>query len=131
MPRKTWAGVQILAKVRGFQEFLERAEKDRLERMPADTLHRWLPWAIALGVTERWIFNFQGLKVAAPAWYHSRGDFSLPTFERDLGAFARRTEEAILTTRRGYSDGNGGGSGGGFSRGSSGGGMGGGGGGTF
>ena len=40
MPRKTWAGVQILAKVRGFQEFLERAEKDRLERMPADTLHR-------------------------------------------------------------------------------------------
>ena len=127
MPRKTWAGVQILAKVRGFQEFLERAEKDRLERMPADTLHRWLPWAIALGVTERWIFNFQGLKVAAPAWYHSRGDFSLPTFERDLGAFARRTEEAILTTRRGYSDGNPGG----FSRGSSGGGMGGGGGGTF
>jgi hypothetical protein len=127
MPRKTWAGVQILAKVRGFQEFLERAEKDRLERMPADTLHRWLPWAIALGVTERWIFNFQGLKVAAPAWYHSRGDFSLPTFERDLGTFARRTEEAILTTRRGYSDGNGGG----FSRGSSGGGMGGGGGGTF
>ena len=82
-------------------------------------------------MTERWIFNFQGLKVAAPAWYHSRGDFSLPTFERDLGAFARRTEEAILTTRRGYSDGNGGGSGGGFSRGSSGGGMGGGDGGTF
>src|SRR3989441_11740456 len=79
---------------------------------------RALPWAIALGVTERWIFNFQGLKVAAPAWYHSRGDFSLPTFERDLGAFARRTEEAILTTRRGYSDGNGGGTGGGVSRGS-------------
>jgi len=66
MPRKTWAGVQILAQVRGFQEFLERAEKDRLERMPPDTLHRWLPWAIALGVSERWIFNFQGLKVAAP-----------------------------------------------------------------
>jgi hypothetical protein len=129
MPRKTRAGVLALAKVRGFQEFLERAEKDRLERLPPDTLHRWLPWAIALGVTERWIFNFQGIKVAAPTWYHSRGDFSLPTFERDLGAFARRTEEAILTTRRGYSAG--GGTGGGFSRGSSGGGMGGGGGGTF
>jgi uncharacterized membrane protein len=129
MPRKTRAGVQVATKVRGFQEFLERAEKDRLERMPPDTLHRWLPWAMALGVTERWIFNFQGLKVAAPTWYHGRGDFSLPSFVHDLGAFTRRTEEAILTTRRG-SDG-GGGSGGGFSSGSSGGGMGGGGGGTF
>ncbi|HYS16843.1 MAG TPA: DUF2207 domain-containing protein [Candidatus Binatia bacterium] len=133
MPRKTWSGVQILARVRGFQEFLERAEKDRLERMPPDTLHRWLPWAIALGVTERWIFNFQGLKVAAPAWYQSRGDFSLPSFVHDLGAFTRRTEEAILTTRRGYGDGRGSGGegGGGFSSGTSGGGMGGGGGGTF
>jgi hypothetical protein len=124
MPRKTRMGVQRLASVRGFQEFLERAEKDRLERLPPDTLHRWLPWAIALGVTERWIFNFQGIKVATPTWYQSRGDFSLPTFVHDLGIFARQTEEAILTTRRG-------GGGGGFSRGSSGGGMGGGGGGTF
>ena len=129
MPRKTRAGVQMAAKVRGFQEFLERAEKDRLERLPPDTLHRWLPWAIALGVTERWIFNFQGLKVATPAWYHGRGDFSLPTFVHDLGAFTHRTEEAILTTRRGNDAG--GGSRGGFSSGSSGGGMGGGGGGTF
>jgi hypothetical protein len=131
MPRKTWAGVQILAQVRGFQEFLERAEKDRLERMPPDTLHRWLPWAIALGVSERWIFNFQGLKVAAPTWYHGRSDFALPAFAHDLTAFARRTEEAILTTRRGYGASTGSGGGSGFSRGSSGGGMGGGGGGTF
>ena len=131
MPHKTWTGVQRLAQVRGFQEFLERAEKDRLERLPADTFHRWLPWAIALGVTERWIFNFQGLKVAAPSWYLSRGDFSLPSFAHDLSSFAQRTEEAILTTRRGYADGNGAAGGGGFSNGSSGGGAGGGGGGTF
>jgi predicted membrane protein DUF2207 len=130
MPRKTRSGVRMAAKVRGFQEFLERAEKDRLERLPPDTLHRWLPWAIALGVTERWIFNFQGIKVAAPTWYHGRGDFSLPSFVHDLGAFTRRTEEAILTTRRGY-DGGGGSGRSGFSSGSSGGGMGGGGGGTF
>lgn len=132
MPRKTWAGVQILAQVRGFQEFLERAEKDRLERMPPDTLHRWLPWPIALSVTERWIFNFQGLKVAAPTWYQGRGDFALPAFAHELTAFARRTEEAILTTRRGYGNSRRSGSGGsGFSSGSSGRGMGGGGGGTF
>jgi len=131
MPHKTRLGVQQAAHVRGFQEFLERAEKDRLQRMPADTFDRWLPWAIALGVTERWIFNFQGLRVSRPFWYMSRGDFSLPGFAHELGTFAQRTEEAILTTRRGYADAVGAVGGGGFSRGSSGGGMGGGGGGTF
>jgi len=131
MPHKTRLGVQQVAHVRGFQEFLERAEKDRLERLPADTFHRWLPWAIALGVTERWIFNFQGLRVSTPSWYMSRGDFSLPSFAHELSAFSRRAEEAILTTRRGYGAAIGAAGGGGFSRGSSGGGMGGGGGGTF
>jgi hypothetical protein len=131
MPHKTWAGVRMLAHVRGFQEFLERAEKDRLERLSADTFHRWLPWAIALGVSERWIFNFQGIKISRPSWYMSSRDFSLPSFAHDLGAFARRTEEAILTTRRGVADTVGAAGGGGFSRGSSGGGLGGGGGGTF
>ena len=126
MPHKTRLGVQQAAHVRGFQEFLERAEKDRLERLPPDTFHRWLPWAIALGVTERWIFNFQGLRVSTPSWYMSRGDFSLPSFAHELTAFSQRAEEAILTTRRGYGEAVGAAGGG-----SSGGGMGGGGGGTF
>jgi hypothetical protein len=66
MPRRTWKGARSLVHVRGFQEFLERAEKDRLARMPSDTLHRWLPWAIALGVSERWIWAFDGLAVEPP-----------------------------------------------------------------
>ncbi|MBI2158286.1 MAG: DUF2207 domain-containing protein, partial [Candidatus Rokubacteria bacterium] len=98
MPKKTWAGAQTFVQVRGFQEFLERAEKDRLERLPPDTLHRWLPWAIALGVTERWIFNFQGLKVAAPSWYTGPGDFTLANYAGALAVFSRDTEAAILTT---------------------------------
>jgi len=131
MPHRTWAGVQQTAHVRGFQEFLQRAEKDRLERLPPETFNRWLPWAIALGVTERWILGFQGLSIAAPSWYLSSSDFSLPSFARDLGGFAQRAEDAILTAQRGYADVVGAVGGGGFSRGSSGGGMGGGGGGTF
>jgi len=131
MPRKTRLGVEQAAHVRGFQEFLERAEKDRLARMPADTFDRWLPWAIALGVTERWILNFKGLRVSPPSWYMSRGDFSLPSFAHDLGTFSQRAEEAILTTRRGYAEAVGAAGDGSFSSGSSGGGAGGGGGGTF
>ncbi len=129
MPRRTWDGARAAVRVRGFQEFLERAEKDRLERLPPDTLHRWLPWALALGVTERWIWKFDGIAVAKPDWYGSDDTFTLGGYERAIGRFSRRTEQAILTTRRGGGGVGGGGSG--FSGGSSGGGLGGGGGGTF
>ena len=125
MPRRTPRGVQTLARVRGFQEFLERAEKDRLERLPADTLHRWIPWAIALGVSDRWILSFHGLKVDAPAWFTGRDAFSLSVYQRDLSSFSHQTQEAILTTRRSPGDSLRGRSG------FSGGGLGGGGGGTF
>lgn len=132
MPRKTWRGVRMALRIRGFQEFLERAEKDRLERMPSDTLHRWLPWAIALGVTERWVEHFHGLKVDDPSWFSGPEPFSLGRYGRDLASFQHETRDALLTTRRG-SDGGGdaGGGGSGFGGGSSGGGFGGGGGTTF
>ena len=126
MPRKSWRGVQALVHVRGFQEFLERAGKDRLARMPPDTLHKWLPWAMALGVAERWILAFEGLPVDEPAWYSGSHGFTLSRYDSAVRAFGRQTAEAFATTRRGA-----GGGGGGFSGGSSGGGMGGGGGGTF
>ena len=39
----------------GFREFLDRADKDRLERLEPGTLDPNLPWAIALGVTVGWL----------------------------------------------------------------------------
>lgn len=124
MPRKTWRGAQAVARVRGFREFLERTSKDELRRLPPDTMHKWLAWAIALGVSERWIHSFDGLTVSEPAWYTTRGGFNLVSFDRSLGRLEAGAERAILTSRRG---GDGSWSrGGGFSGGSSGGGMGGG-----
>ena len=129
MPRKTWRGVQALDRVKGFREFLERTSKDELRRLPPDTMHKWLAWAIALGVSERWIHAFDGLPVSQPSWYVSRGGFDLDGFDRSLSRFFSATEQALLTSRRGAGDSWSGS--GGLSGGSSGGGMGGGGGGTF
>lgn len=129
MPRKTWRGAQAVARVKGFREFLERTSEDELRRLPPDTMHKWLAWAIALGVSERWIHAFDGLPVSEPAWYAGHGRFDLGRFERSLDRFAASAEQAFLTSRRG-GDGSWSG-GGGTSGGSSGGGMGGGGGGTF
>ncbi|HEY4908566.1 MAG TPA: DUF2207 domain-containing protein, partial [Methylomirabilota bacterium] len=69
MPRKTLRGAQAMVRVKGFREFLERTGKDELRRLPPDTMHKWLAWAIALGISERWIHAFDGLPVSEPTWY--------------------------------------------------------------
>ena len=51
-------------------------------------MHKWLAWAIALGVSERWIHSFEGLAVSEPAWYTARGGFNLGSFDRSLGRFS-------------------------------------------
>jgi uncharacterized membrane protein YgcG len=130
MPRRTWRGVRLLIHLRGFQEFLQRAEKDRLERLPPDTLHRGLPWAIALGVSEQWIHRFQGMNVDAPSWYRVRQPFTLSAYRDDVQRFGRGVREALTAGSRG-TGGHASGGRSGFSGGSSGGGRGGGGGGTF
>ncbi len=131
MPRKTFRGAQAKLQIRGFQEFLERAEKDRLKRLPPDTLHKWLPYAIALGVEEAWIWNFEGISVANPTWYESSAPFTIGSYLSSVGNFDRETQQAWLASARGSGGSTWGGGGSGFSGGSSGGGGGGGGGGTF
>jgi Predicted membrane protein (DUF2207) len=101
MPRKTLRGAQALAHVRGFREFLERTSKDELRRLPPETMHRWLAWAIALGVSERWIHAFDGLTVIEPAWYAGQGSFDVGSFDRSLSRFTSTMERAFLTSRRG------------------------------
>ena len=63
------AGQRARQQLLGFREFLHRAERDRLDRMPPDTLHTLLPWAIALGVTDAWLSRFAGRPVAPNDWY--------------------------------------------------------------
>ena len=73
MPVKTVKGVKTLGEIRGFEEFLSRTERDRLERMKdANLFERCLPYAIALGVSERWAKAFEGIRQEPPRWYVSR-----------------------------------------------------------
>lgn len=131
MPRKAFRGARARVHILGFQEFLERAEKDRLRRLPPDTLHKWLPYAIALGVEEAWIWRFDGLSVAEPTWYTSTDPFSLPRYSTGVRELGRHIEAAWTTGRRAGAWSGAAGGGSGFSGGASGGGFGGGGGGTF
>jgi uncharacterized membrane protein YgcG len=128
MPVKTSKGVKALGKIKGFEEFLLRAEKDRLERMNDPTLfERYLPYAIALGVSDRWANAFEGIYQEVPRWYASPDGtpaFRPSNFHRSLDSALSTLSGAMHAAPRG--------SGSGFSGGgSSGGGGGGGGGGSW
>lgn len=130
----TVAGRKVMDAIEGFRLYLDVAEGDELKlagapRRTPSLFERYLPYALALGVEQRWAERFAAVfaaaGAAAPAWYH--GDHwdagRVGRFSTSLGS---SLESAISSsaTAPGSSSGSGGG-------GSSGGGGGGGGGGGW
>jgi len=133
MPVKTRSGASTYMDILGFQEFMNRAEKDSLERMgDKDLFSKFLPYAIALDVADNWAKAFEGIYQEPPDWYASSGGFrtfSPYGFSHSINAVTSGLSSAMFSSPRGSGiggDGSGGGDGG-----SSGGGFGGGGGGDW
>jgi uncharacterized membrane protein len=134
MPAKTRAGASTYMDILGFQEFMNRAEKDKLERMgDKDLFSKFLPYAIALDVADNWAKAFEGIYQDPPKWYVSPGGFrtfSPYSFSHSINSATSSLATAMFSSPRG--SGIGGGGGGGFGGGGfSGGGFGGGGGGSW
>ena len=131
MPARTAHGARTHAWLRGFEEFLRRVEKDRLERTIDDpaTFEKFLPYAMAFGVEKNWAQAFEGMATEPPDWYRSRhgGPFRTSVFAADMGRMTRSASTAMTSAPRSSSSSGSSG----FSGGSSGGGFGGGGGGGF
>ena len=131
-------GRAILDRIAGFKQYLSITERERLDRMtmPQDTpevFEKYLPYAIALGVENKWANRFASVLAAAQArgderqgfyWYSGRGNpWSNPSlFVNSVGASLASTISSA-STAPGSSSGSGGG---GFSGGGGGGGGGGG-----
>ena len=134
----TRQGRAVLDRIAGFKQYLSITERERLDRMtaPEDTpeiFEKLLPYAIALGVENRWADRFQSVLAAAAAapgghsgflWYSgSDSPWDNPTgFVSGVGSSLASTIGAA-STAPGSSSGSGGG---GFSGGGGGGGGGGG-----
>ncbi len=128
-------GRKVMDEIEGFRQYLGVAEEDRLNHLhpPEKTpelFERYLPYAVALNVENRWAERFAGVLAAAAAsgaataaWY-SGDRFS----QNDWGGFASRVGNSLASTVASASTAPGS-SGGGGSSGSSGGGSSGGGGG--
>jgi uncharacterized membrane protein YgcG len=133
----TREGRTVLDRIAGFKQYLSITERERLDRMtaPEDTpaiFERFLPYAIALGVENRWADRFSGVLAAAAAqgqqglgWYSgSHSPWESPgRFAETVGS-SLSSAISSASTAPGSSSGSGGG-------GSSGGGGGGGGGGGW
>lgn len=134
-PARTADGSAVLAQTQGFQLYLATAEADQLRfEEGEDLFSRYLPFAIAFGLTERWTKVFadlaaRGVELPTPSWYLGSwgyGGFwaSAGTLDRDLASFTSATNSAVSAPTPG-SSGSSGFGGGGFSGGGGGGGGGG------
>ncbi|MDJ0759374.1 MAG: DUF2207 domain-containing protein [Woeseiaceae bacterium] len=135
MKRPTMRGRKLLDQMSGFRDYLDVAEKEELDlRNPPDKtpqlFERYLPYALALGVDQRWAEKFASVLASIrdqsgnayqPAWYHGNWN-GISSMSSDLsGSFS--TAVSHSASPPGSSSGSGGG---GFSGGGGGGGGGGG-----
>jgi uncharacterized membrane protein YgcG len=131
MPRKTHKGRETYYVLKGLYEYINTAEKDRLEFQEKANIffEKLLPYAAAFGLTKKWTKAFDKLITQPPHWYHpaSRAHFSYLHFSNSLNSMNNRITSNIVSRPGGkgggaWSGGSGFSSGGGFSGGGFGGG---------
>jgi uncharacterized membrane protein YgcG len=129
MPARTRAGSLALEEVLGFEEFLARVEGDRLARLAEtpELFEKYLPYALALGVEERWARAFADVGRPPPDWYAGTNGqpFAPRSLSQSLHQLSQATSSAFASAPRsaGGSGFGGGGSSGGGSGGGGGGGF--------
>jgi Predicted membrane protein (DUF2207) C-terminal domain len=79
MPARSAAGARTLGKLHGFVDFLGRVEKDYIERLEKtpELFEKYLPYAMALGVENKWAQAFGRITVQ-PKWHQGQGGEFLP-----------------------------------------------------
>jgi len=143
LPAPSVEGRRLLDQLEGYRDYLQLAESDALAlagNAPAMSIalyEKHLPYAMALGVEDKWSARFSaalanGLIDPAqrdyrPDWYHSRSSFSTPLAMSSALAAGLSSATALASSPPSSSSSGGGGSSGGGSSGGGGGGGGGGG----
>ena len=135
MSRPTAYRTEMLGRIKGFREFIDLAEVDRINALvekDPDYFYFILPYAYVFGLTDKWAKNFERLSPQTPEWYDGPAYYmttpSVFCKTMDTGVRSALSESVVHTTSS--SSFSGGGSfssgGGGFSGGGGGGGGGGG-----
>ena len=119
MPKPNTLGKQYRGQLFGLKNFIRFAEKPRLEKMVEQNpeyFYNILPYAYIMGVSDKWIKNFEGIAVPPPVWAadnHFRIN-NFNNFARGFNAVTVPSVENGGISRSSSSSGGGGFSGGGF-----------------
>lgn len=116
LPKRTQYGNEMLGKLRGFKNFLETAEKDKLEAMVMQDptyFYNILPYTYVLGVSDKWIKKFETISLQAPSWYDSPNSFDMITFGTFMNTTMSTAQRAMSSNPNSSSSDGGGSSGGG------------------
>ncbi len=125
MSKRTEKGVAAKEHILGLKNYLNVAEKDRInfhnapEKNP-DIFEKYLPFAMALGVEKEWAKQFEDLSLNNFSWYSSSAgsNFSSIALVSSLSSFSTTANQTLSATHSsggGGSVGGGGGGGGGGS----------------
>ncbi len=71
---------ELLGEIMGFRNFIEVAEKDKLEQLvneDPEYFYKILPYANVLGVSDVLEDKFKGIPMSAPSWINSTGGVDL------------------------------------------------------
>jgi uncharacterized membrane protein len=132
MPAKTKKGVETFYLIKGLEEYINTAEKDRIKFQEKENIfEQLLPYAMTLGLATKWAKAFEGIYKTPPSWYSSNdpnwhNHFTTIYMLNRLTSVSSTMQSTFTSSPRSASGG-----GSGFSGGFSGGGFGGGGGGAW
>jgi uncharacterized membrane protein YgcG len=117
MPARTEAGARAREAALGFREFLSRVESDRYRRMVTspEMFERYLPYAMAFGVEDRWAGAFDDLYREPPDWYSGSGygNFRASSFTSRMSTLSSSAGSTMSSSPSSSGSSGGGSSGGG------------------
>ncbi|MEI6296158.1 MAG: DUF2207 domain-containing protein [bacterium] len=120
MSKKTEKGVLVYEYILGLKDYLQIAEKDRInfhnapDKRP-EIFEKLLPYAMVLGVEKAWAKEFEDIYTTPPNWYHdtSGGSFNSVLFTNSMSSFSSYASSTLTSAPGGHSGSGGGGSSGG------------------
>ncbi len=116
MPARTIAGARAREATLGFKEFLSRVEEDRYKKMitSPEMFERFLPYAMAFGVAEKWAKAFEDMYRQPPTWYvGGTGQFNAMSFSHSISSMSSAAASSMSSSPSSSGSGGGGSSGGG------------------
>lgn len=96
LPQLNFRGQRVKGQLLGLKKFIEVAEKKRLEMLVEENpqyFYEILPYAYILGVSDKWIKQFESILTIKPKW-HSGRNFTQNTFN----SFANSMQATTVPT---------------------------------